>query len=124
MNKFPMLDALLKLTIALTIGLLEVICVAVYCCIPIGVFMLLLSLKSKSSKATAISTFLTDRSEFQHIFPNFLLVIVEPALLKTKVQHKVRDIQAYLNKYKAILIAGAVIILLTLALLTFWHLTR
>lgn len=127
MKKFPMLDALLKLSIVLTIGLLEKIFVAIYCLLPVGVFMLLMSLRSKGSKATAISTYLTDRSEFQHIFPNFLLVIVDPNWLKKKVTNKINSMQAFLLKYRALLIALFFIGLLTIAVLCylcFLHLTR
>lgn len=127
MKNFPMLDALLKLFIVLVLGIFELIFVAIYCCIPVGIFMLLMSLRTKGSKATAISAYLTDRSEFQHIFPNFLLVIVEPSWLRKKITSKINNMQAFLAKYKVLFIALFIIILLTLATLSYFcflHLTR
>lgn len=127
MNKFPMLDALLKLFIVLTLGVMELIFVTIYCCMPVGLFMLLMSFKSKSSKATAISAYLNERSEFQHIFPNFLLVIVEPNWLRKKIADRVSKVQAFLTKYKALLIAFFFIVIMVLASLSylcFMHLTR
>ena len=88
MKKFPMIDTICKLFIALTIGLVEKICILIYCLLPIGLFMLLMSLRTKNHKATAISTFTNERSEFQHIFPNYILVIVEPHMLKRSFNNK------------------------------------
>ncbi len=119
MNKkrFPMLNALVQLFIALTVGVLEKICIFLYCLLPIGLFMLIMSSRTKNHKATAISTFTNERSEFQHIFPNYLLVIVEPNLMKKSIDNKIKGINAFIDKYKwviGLIFAFAFVLLLTL----------
>jgi len=119
MNKkrFPMLNALVQLFIALTVGVLEKICIFLYCLLPIGLFMLMMSSRTKNHKATAIGTFTNERSEFQHIFPNYLLVIVEPNLMKKSIDNKIKGINAFIDKYKwviGLIFAFAFVLLLTL----------
>lgn len=106
-----MIDALLKLFIALTVGLLEKICIIIYCLLPMGLFMLLMSLRTKNHKATAIGTFTNERSEFQHIFPNYLLVIVEPNLLKKGYNERISAINAFFRKYTPLMIFGLLLLL-------------
>ena len=114
MKKFPMLNVLLQLVIALTIGLLEKICILLYLMLPMGLFMLLMSLRTKNHKATAISTFTNEKSEFQHIFPNYILVVVEPQLLKRHIAKRVNEVNNFLGKYLGIIIVGSRLILLVL----------
>lgn len=114
MKKFPMLNVLLQLFIALTIGLLEKICILLYLMLPMGLFMLLMSLRTKNHKATAISTFTNEKSEFQHIFPNYILVVVEPQLLKRHIAKKVNEVNNFLGKYLGMIIVGSILILLVL----------
>ena len=112
-----MLNALLQLFIALTVGVLEKICIFLYCLLPIGLFMLIMSSRTKNHKATAIGTFTNERSEFQHIFPNYLLVIVEPNLMKKNIDNKIKSINAFIDKYKwviGLIFAFAFVLLLTL----------
>lgn len=110
MKNFPMIDALLKLFIALTVGLLEKICILIYCLLPMGLFMLLMSLRTKNHKATAIGTFTNERSEFQHIFPNYLLVIVEPNLLKKGYNERISSINAFFKKYTGLMVFGILLV--------------
>ena len=114
MKKFPMLNVLLQLVIALTIGLLEKICILLYLMLPMGLFMLLMSLRTKNHKATAISTFTNEKSEFQHIFPNYILVVIEPQLLKRNIAKRVNEVNNFLGKYLGMIIVGSILILLVL----------
>lgn len=114
MKKFPMLNVLLQLFIALTIGLLEKICILLYLMLPMGLFMLLMSLRTKNHKATAISTFTNEKSEFQHIFPNYILVMIEPQLLKRNIAKRVNGVNSFLGKYLGMIIVGSILILLVL----------
>ena len=114
MKKFPMLNVLLQLVIALTIGLLEKICILLYLMLPMGLFMLLMSLRTKNHKATAIGTFTNEKSEFQHIFPNYILVVVEPQLLKRSVTKKVNEVNGFLSKYLGMILVGTILVLLVL----------
>lgn len=114
MKKFPMLNVLLQLVIALTIGLLEKICILLYLMLPMGLFMLLMSLRTKNHKATAIGTFTNEKSEFQHIFPNYILVVVEPQLLKRSVVKRVNEVNSFLSKYLGMILVGIILVLLVL----------
>ena len=114
MKKFPMLNVLLQLVIALTIGLLEKICILLYLMLPMGLFMLLMSLRTKNHKATAIGTFTNEKSEFQHIFPNYILVVVEPQLLRRSVVKKVNEVNSFLGKYLGMILVGTILVLLVL----------
>jgi hypothetical protein len=99
-TRFPMLNALIQLFLALTVGLLEKLCILLYCLLPIGLFMLIMSSRTKNHKATAIGTYTNERSEFQHIFPNYILVIVEPKLMQKSIDNKIKVINAFVDKYK------------------------
>lgn len=114
MKKFPMLNVLLQLVIALTIGLLEKICILLYLMLPMGLFMLLMSLRTKNHKATAIGTFTNEKSEFQHIFPNYILVVVEPQLLRRSVTKRVNEVNGFLGKYLGMILVGTILVLLVL----------
>lgn len=114
MKKFPMLNVLLQLVIALTIGLLEKICILLYLMLPMGLFMLLMSLRTKNHKATAIGTFTNEKSEFQHIFPNYILVVVEPQLLRRSVTKRVNEVNGFLGKYLGMILVGIILVLLVL----------
>ena len=114
MKKFPMLNVLLQLVIALTIGLLEKICILLYLMLPMGLFMLLMSLRTKNHKATAIGTFTNEKSEFQHIFPNYILVVVEPQLLRRSVTKRINEVNGFLGKYLGMILVGIILVLLVL----------
>ena len=114
MKKFPMLNVLLQLFIALTIGLLEKICILLYLMLPMGLFMLLMSLRTKNHKTTAIGTFTNEKSEFQHIFPNYILVVVEPQLLRRSVTKRVNEVNGFLSKYLGMILVGTILVLLVL----------
>lgn len=121
MKRFPMLNVLLQLFIALTIGLLEKICILLYLMLPMGLFMLLMSLRTKNHKATAIGTFTNERSEFQHIFPNYILVVVEPQLLRRGVTKRINEINNFLGKYLGMILVGSILILLVLGAVYYLH---
>ena len=114
MKKFPMLNVLLQLVIALTIGLLEKICILLYLMLPMGLFMLLMSLRTKNHKTTAIGTFTNEKSEFQHIFPNYILVVVEPQLLRRSFTKRVNEVNGFLGKYLGMILVGTILVLLVL----------
>ena len=82
--------------------------------LPMGLFMLLMSLRTKNHKATAISTCTNEKSEVQHIFPNYIVVVVEPQLLKRHIAKRVNEVNNFLGKYLGMIIVGSILILLVL----------
>jgi len=121
MKRFPMLNAILQLFIALTVGIIEKIFILLYCMIPIGLFMALMSLRDKNHKMPAISTFTSENSEFQHIFPNYILVIIEPNYFKRNVNKRIRDINLFLDKYKLIIALMFALLLTAFAVWFYLH---
>ena len=59
---------------------------------PLGVFLLLIQMRDKASTIRTISVYTEDGSVWQHIFPWFILVSVDPKSFKkssTKIRNKI-----------------------------------
>ena len=48
------------------------------CLLPLGFYMALIQKRNKVSKVSSLPTFTNDRSVWQHVFPGFILVAIEP----------------------------------------------
>ena len=57
---------------------IEVLFRIILCFLPLGVYMLLLQKRTKASKISNIMVYTNDRSIWQHVFPGFILVSIEP----------------------------------------------
>ena len=73
--------------------IIELLFRGILCCLPLGVYLLLIQFRSKASKVSSLSVFTTDESMWQHIFPGFILVAINPNLLKESWFKKKRNIQ-------------------------------
>ena len=94
--------------------LIELMFSLILCFLPLGAYMILLQKRKKASSVNTISVYTNERSKFQHVFPGFILVSVEPDSLNTFLL-KVRDsIQNWVqrNKYLLILSFMATVIIL------------
>lgn len=58
--------------------LVELIFRTSLCLLPLGFYMALIQKRSKVSKVSSLLTFTNDRSVWQHVFPGFILVAIEP----------------------------------------------
>ena len=69
--------------------------------LPLGVFMLLIQMRSKASGIRSISAFTNDSSEFQAIFPGYYLVSVNPNEMKEHIVKTKNSFQKWVqgNKY-------------------------
>ena len=101
-------------SVALLGRLIELIFRTILCFLPLGVYMILLQKRQKASSVNTISVYTNERSKFQHVFPGFILVAVEPNSLnntfsnwKNKVQEWVKN-----NKYILTLLFMAAILVL------------
>ena len=96
---------------------------SLYCLLPIGLFMVLMSFRTKNHKTTALTAFTNENSEFQHIFPNFILVTVEPNFIKRQIQKKIQHINSFIQKYflmfLVLLFLAVIIIAITYYLMHF-----
>ena len=84
--------------------------------LPLGVFMLLIQMRSKASGIRSISAFTNDNSEFQAIFPGYYLVSVNPNEMKEYMAKIKGNFQKWLqnNKYILCFLLALCIVLLML----------
>lgn len=68
--------------------------------LPLGLFMLLLQLRSKASKVSGLTAFTTQQSEWQQIYPGYILVAIDPHALEKYIERTNKGIQAWVTKYK------------------------
>ena len=78
----------------------------IHLCLPLWVFMLLMQLRAKNNKTSALGAFTNDNSEFQFVFPNYILIANEPNSLKTGFNKKLKNINNFFEKWKWIIIIG------------------
>lgn len=71
--------------------------------LPLGVFMLLIQMRSKASGIRSIFTYTEDNSEFQAIFPGYYLVSVNPNEMKEYIAKTKGNFQKWLQNNKYIL---------------------
>ena len=104
MKKFPLLYATTMALLDVFLNILNKILTIVYLLLPVGLFMLVMQLRDKNNKATAINTFITDNSEFQFIFPEYILVSNKPNNLKTNTKNKLVKLNTFCDKWKGLFI--------------------
>ena len=73
------------------------------CFLPLGVYMLLLQKRSKVSKVSNLAVYTNDRSVWQHVFPGFILVSIEPDELSNFLTKVHNSLQSWVEKNKHIL---------------------
>ena len=61
--------------------------------LPLGLFLLLIQYRGKASKISNISVFTEDNSVWQHIYPGFILVAIDPEITKRKIRRINKSIQ-------------------------------
>lgn len=89
----------------------------ILCILPLGLYMILLQKRSKASKVSSLMTFTNDRSVWQHIFPGFILVAIEPDFLNNFLTNLNNSFKAWVerNKYAlAILFMATIVSILVL----------
>lgn len=82
--------------------------------LPMGMFLLLIQTRNKASKVSSISVYTNDDSVWQHIFPGFLLVAIDPNVAKNSYLSIKSKIQTWVktNKYILTLIFMALLVIL------------
>ena len=71
--------------------------------LPMGFFLFLIQSRKKASSVRTILDFTEDNSKWQHIFPGFILVAINPEALKTVYTRAKINIQSWINGNKYIL---------------------
>ena len=71
--------------------------------LPMGLFLLLIQGRSKASSIRTILDSTEDNSRWQHIFPGFILVAIDPNVTKATCTRIKMNIQSWINGNKYIL---------------------
>lgn len=113
--KLQVLTWLRDSLIGLTGRIIELLFRIILCCLPLGVYLLLIQFRSKASKISNISVFTNDNSTWQHVFPGFILVAINPDLLKESYFKFRRNFQAWIsdNRFLLFFVLSTAIFLLT-----------
>lgn len=75
----------------------------ILCLLPLGVYMVILQKRVKASSTTSISVYTNETSKFQHVFPGFLLVSVNPDTLNNFLTKVHNNFQSWIQRNKYIL---------------------
>ena len=80
---------------------------------PIGFYLALLQFRSKASKVSSLSAFTNDKSVWQHVFPGFMLVAVDPDYFRKmiKKQHDSFQTWVQINRYSLCFLFAFLIVL-------------
>lgn len=80
---------------------IEILFRVILFCLPLGLFMLVIQYRNKVSKISNLTVYTTDESVWQHIFPGFILVSINPEQFKSTMKKKKDDLQAWIkgNQY-------------------------
>lgn len=71
--------------------------------LPMGLFLLLVQSREKASTIRTILDFTEDNSRWQHIFPGFILVAINPNVTKNAYMKLKANIQFWINENKYLL---------------------
>ena len=67
---------------------------------PLGLYLLLIQFRSKASAISSLSTFTSDKSAWQHIFPGFVLVTLDQSYFKVLLSTNYGKFQGWINHNK------------------------
>lgn len=82
--------------------------------LPLGIYLTLIQYRKKASTIRNISVYTNDESTWQHIFPGFILVAIQPETFKKEIQEKKRNFQLWVSANKYIFEAIALVLIIVL----------
>ena len=88
------------------------------CLLPLGVYMVILQKRVKASSTRTISVYTKENSKFQHVFPGFLLVSIDPDSLSSYLAKAHNNVQNWIQRNKyiiALLFMSAIVWLMVLS---------
>ena len=88
------------------------------CLLPLGVYMVILQKRVKASSTRTISVYTKENSKFQHVFPGFLLVSIDPDSLSSYLAKVHNNVQNWIQRNKyiiALLFMSAIVGLMILS---------
>lgn len=112
MKEFVLLKRLFGLLIKIVMGLTEGLLRLLILLLPIGLFMLLIQLRTKAPSGSALPIYVNNgKSEWQFVYSGTILVMMEPNALRDKFNAMISTVNRFLNKYKFLLIIWGLILL-------------
>lgn len=80
--------------------------------LPLGVYMFIIQQRTKVSSVSNLTVYTKDESVWQHVFPGFILVAIQPNQFKEYISVKKAKIQGWIkdNKYLLAMLFMALVI--------------
>ena len=97
--------------------LIELIFRVILCLLPLGIYMLIIQGRSKASSISSISVYTNDSSAWQHVFPGFILVAVDPNVLEKRISTIKKSLDEWVDLNKYLLALLFMILMVALMLL-------
>jgi len=89
--------------------------------LPLGLYLLLIQARDKASKVSSLQIHTTDDSCWQHVYPGFILVAIDPNISKKKYLEAKKNFQSWVadNKYTlAFLFMSSIVLLMVISEVT------
>ena len=93
--------------------LLELLIRIILFLLPLGIYLTLLQFRQKVSSTSNLSVFTNKNSVWQHIFPGFILVAIDPNFFKNSISFRYTKFQNFIkdNKYTLCFLLGLAIVI-------------
>lgn len=98
---------------------IELVFRTILCFLPLGVYMVLLQKRSKASSINVITTYTKEYSKWQHVFPGFILVAIEPEALNNYTTKVHNDFQNWIQRNKYVLALIFMVLIVGLMVLSY-----
>lgn len=92
--------------------ILEYIIRFLYLLCPFGLILLAVSLRDKMNTARVLNLHLNDKSVFQFIYPNTIIVLQDKDKMKNSVKKVSFKINSFLGEYRYILITALLLVVI------------
>ena len=114
--KLTVLTWLRDASIGLVGRIIEFLFRLTLCILPLGLFLLLIQCRSKASAISSLSVYTKPESAWQHIFPGFILVAIDPKTLEKNFTSIKKNINTWvdINKYFLALIFAILVVVIML----------
>lgn len=97
--------------------IIEVLFRIILLCLPLWVYLTIIQERGKVSSVSNLSTYTTDKSVWQHIFPGFILVAIDSNQFKAGRSKLYGSFQGWLNRNKYTLALLFMLTIVTLMVL-------
>ena len=86
--------------------------------LPLGIYLTVLQFRNKVSSVSNLTVYTKDESVWQHIFPGFILVSIEPQQFKAFISTKKANLQKWIKDNQYLL--GLLFMLLIVCLMIYF----